>query len=178
MEIYLTVTGELDCTPPEPAAAVADLAVAVARFAAPRIDCAACANSCCAGLAVYADGVFAGRLVGGERDPGVMLRRLLRFEPAMGVWRLPQTSGGRCRFLAGDGRCLIYLIRPLVCRLHICIRSEAGFARLKEDIYLAYHQALAAELAGVPPSGNPVSGAADYDASIAAIIEWAKGTTR
>lgn len=179
MEIYLTAAGEVACTPPGPADTVAGLVAAVLGFAAGRIDCAACRDTCCAGLPVYADNVFAARLAAlalpahGGPD-AALVRRLLVFDPATGRWRLPHTVG-RCRFLAAGGRCLIYDIRPLVCRLHLCIPSDPAFRCLKDRLYHAYQNALVAELAGAPSAGNPVAGAAGYDVPIGLVLAWSSG---
>ncbi|MDR7867103.1 MAG: YkgJ family cysteine cluster protein [Sporomusaceae bacterium] len=185
MEIYLTAAGEVACRPPAPEGTVAGLLAAMERFGRGAVDCTDCAHTCCAGLPVFADNVFVRSLcalarpaVGGQ-EGDELARRVLRLDPLSRRWLLRPDGAGRCRLLAADGRCLIYRVRPLVCRLHLCLPSEAGFARLKDDLYFAYRHALACELAG--PDGfapaaaaNPLIGATDYDAVIGLVAAWAR----
>lgn len=186
MEIYLTAAGEVACRPPAPEDTVADLLAAMERFGRGAVDCAGCAHTCCAGLPVFADNVFVRSLcalarpaVGGQ-TADELPRRVLVLDHGSRRWLLRPDRAGRCRFLAADGRCLIYGVRPLVCRLHLCLPGEAGFVRLKDNLYFAYRHALAYELAG--PDGyapaaaaNPLIGATAYDAVIGGVAAWAQG---
>ncbi len=185
MEIYLTAGGEVACRPPGPAATVADLLAAMERFGRGAVDCAGCTHTCCAGLMVFADSVFVRSLctlarpaLGGPAADDLP-RRVLRLDPGSRRWLLRPDAAGRCRFLAADGRCLIYGARPLVCRLHLCLPSEAGFARLKDDLYFAYRHALACEMAGLDgnapaAAANPLIGATAYDTVIGVAAAWAR----
>jgi Fe-S-cluster containining protein len=183
MEVYLTPAGEVTCGPPAAADTVADLLAAMAAFGGGAVDCAGCRQTCCAGLPVFADNVFvrslcalAGPAVGAAAAASLP-RHFLWLDAGTGRWLLRPDRAGRCRFLAADGRCLIYGVRPLVCRLHLCLPSEAGFAGLKAKLYFAYRHALACELAGPDgrapaAAGNPLIGATAYDAVIGAVTAW------
>jgi Fe-S-cluster containining protein len=185
MEMYLTTAGEVACRPPGPAATVADLLAAMELFGRGAVDCTGCTHTCCAGLMVFADNVFVRSLcslarpaVGGQAADDLP-RRVLRLDPGSRRWLLRPDKAGRCRFLAADGRCLIYGVRPLVCRLHLCLPSEAGFARLKDNLYFAYRHALACELAGLErhapaAAANPLIGATAYDAVIGLVAAWTR----
>ena len=59
MKVFLTEAGQLSCDQLEETATVADLIDAVLQICKPHIDCSRCPNTCCAGLIVYADNVFA-----------------------------------------------------------------------------------------------------------------------
>ncbi len=185
MEVYLTAAGEVAVRPSAPEATVAGLLAAMAVFGRGAVDCAGCAHTCCAGLPVFADNVFVRSLCAlarpavGGREAGELPRRVLRLDPLSHRWLLRPDGAGRCRFLAADGRCLIYGVRPLVCRLHLCLPSEAAFARLKDDLYFAYRHALACELAGLDgqapaAAANPLIGATAYDAVIGDVAAWAR----
>lgn len=185
MEIYLTAAGEVAVRPPVPEGTVAELSAAMEAFGRGAVDCAGCAHTCCAGLPVFADNVFVRSLCAvarpavGEREADALPRRVLRLDPRSRRWLLRPDGAGRCRFLATDGRCLIYGVRPLVCRLHLCLPSEAAFARLKESLYFAYRHALACELASLdsnapPAAANPLIGAASYDAVIGDVARWTR----
>lgn len=179
MEIYLTPGGEVSCRPSGSQDTVADLLRAMEIFCSSHIDCAGCTHTCCAGLVVYADNVFARRLAAlgaaTDRDAAGLPARILCLHPGTRRWFLPANEAGRCRFLAADGRCIIYRDRPLVCRLHLCLKSEAGFARLKDELYHAYRHALACEMAGwTSTAANPLIGAADYDAPLGLIAAWTR----
>lgn len=185
MEIYLTPAGKVACRPPAPEATVVELLAAMERFGRGAIDCTGCAHTCCAGLMVFADNVFVRSLcalarptVGGQAADDLP-RRVLRLDPGSRRWLLRPDRAGHCRFLAADGRCLIYGARPLVCRLHLCLPIEAGLARLKDSLYFAYRHALACELAGLgghepAAAANPLIGATAYDAVIGLVTAWAQ----
>jgi len=188
MKVFLTEAGQLSCDQLEETATVADLIDAVLQICKPHIDCSRCPNTCCAGLIVYADNVFARNLfVLAQRslNPGDTLEFMVRIlQPdATGKWTVAKDLASRCKFLTREGKCSIYNIRPLVCRLHTCIPCTPSLQRLKNGLYLAYQEALRTEmsqlLAGNPSQGdlrneklNPISGAVNYNTPISTICRW------
>lgn len=190
MLVFRNGENEISCDGLTSTSSVGELADAVVAFCRSHIDCAACRETCCAGLAVYPDHVFLSRLLQLARpalsDPelAALPCRLLRFDPVAGKWLLPPKANGRCPFLSHSNRCTIYASRPLVCRLHICGDIVPAFRQLKDRIYLAYHDALRLKM--LPYAGgqytptaaarqtlNPVLHDSGYNVSIRAICIWA-----
>ena len=191
MEVYVNNQGELACSEPQAHSTVLDLISAVEDFCRKHVDCQSCTNTCCAGYIVYADHIFLRRLTAlaglsaSAEDADQLAMRSVRWDAQAGKWFLPPGPDGRCRFLSGQGRCLIYRARPLVCRLHVCYPAEGGYKQLKDSIYYAYHQAGRSEMSCMmfrdnPRSWdrvaeeNPVFDLNDYAAVIQQVAAWAK----
>lgn len=193
MESYLDPEGKLACSIPDSQDTVADLAEAVERFCQENINCSTCADTCCAGLIVYADNVFLRNLErllyqsNPDDDVAELLRRSLRLDPGSGKWFIPQGQEGKCQYLSHHGRCLVYKFRPLVCRLHVCQQAAADYRELKDNLYYAYHEALkvemtrlitgkAAAMSGYWAAPNPLLGMEEYSAVISEVSDWAKAS--
>lgn len=188
MEVYLNKAGELACSVPGAKSTVADLAEAVIRFCRQNIDCSCCRNTCCAGLTVYADNVFLKNLTNtelltlDERDSMEFILRALKLDDTR-RWTLSKKADGECIFLSRTGKCVIYESRPLVCRLHTCLKCEPGFQDMKNSLYYAYQEALKEEMEDLPAvkktslssrgsCANPVLGMTTYDALISEVVSW------
>ncbi|MCX7781143.1 MAG: YkgJ family cysteine cluster protein [Negativicutes bacterium] len=188
MELFLNKNGEIACDSPDPKATVADLIEAVSAFCRQNIDCAACKHTCCAGLTVYADTVFLksmsqiARQTMNDQDNSNFTRRVLTLDYT-GRWAVAKNLDGRCKFLSHSGRCLIYACRPLVCRLHICLKCDHNFQELKNSIYYAYQTALQAKMHHLAPHSrladdyspvwaNPVMEVENYKTAIRDILAY------
>lgn len=193
MEVYLNQAGGLSCCSPDANTSVDDLIRAVEQFCRMNINCSDCADTCCAGFIVYADHVFLRNLerlllqVDPNRDITGLLVRSLRLDPGNKKWFVPQGKDGKCQYLSRQGNCLIYAIRPLVCRLHVCRQAEADYQELKDNLYYAYHEALKTEMirlltgrdTAMPEywiTSNPLLGMNDYSAEIKKVMAWAKAS--
>ena len=190
MDIFLNDIGELSCEKPGPLITVADLADAVNRFCHANINCSTCTNTCCSGLCVYADNIFfrnlserASRTLS-DSDTLDLILSVLKLDFTM-RWTVTPNRSGTCRFLSHKNRCLIYEARPLVCRLHTCLKCSPEFQDLKNNLYYAYREALKTEIQPLLPKGtlslisnnvtNPVLGMSNYNTRIRDILLWSKG---
>jgi Fe-S-cluster containining protein len=192
MIVFINSQGELTCSGLGISTSVSDMINAVLDFCEKHVDCAACRQTCCAGLTVYPDHIFLDRLLQlsrhslSDQDLAALPTRLLRFDKDAGKWFLPQSDDGCCKFLSRTNRCTIYEARPLVCRLHICGKIESGFKQVKNNIYFAYQDALRLEMtrwlqpepssaANVWRTANPALSVASYNVPVAAIQSWIQG---
>lgn len=195
MHVYLNSLGEIACEDLGQDVTVSDMSEAIVRFCQNHIDCTICAETCCAGLIVYPDHVFVKSLLHvsrqslDESDEADLPLRVMRFDIGVQNWILTQNSKCRCKFLSQSGRCLVYQIRPLVCRMHVCGKIEPGFQEIKNIIYNAYKAALRLKMKRYldrsvhiteanSVSDNPVANKDTYDVPIADIIYWADVTQR
>ncbi|EGO63932.1 YkgJ family cysteine cluster protein [Acetonema longum] len=191
MEVYINDGGELTCAMPLPQSTVAELAEAVGRFCLKAVDCSVCTHTCCAGFIVYGDNVFIRSLAAmigqtmGKVDAGAVVLKAIALDFKTMNWFVRQTNGGTCQFLSPAGRCLIYNIRPLVCRMHVCRPSEPRYKLMKDYLYFAYQAALQYEMsrllsaANLPQphhwiKDNPLINMETYDAAIPEIIAWSQ----
>lgn len=191
MEVYMNDGGELTCSMPLPQSTVAELAEAIGRFCLKAVDCSVCTHTCCAGFIVYGDNVFIRRLAAmvhqtmGEVDVAAAVLKVIAFDTKTMNWFVRQTNDGTCRFLSRTGRCLIYNIRPLVCRLHVCRPSEPRYKLMKDHLYFAYQEALQYEMtrllsAANPPwpqhrgKDNPLLNMETYGATIREVVIWSQ----
>lgn len=193
MEIYLNQAGELTCSKPCPKSTVADLIDAVLRFCRQHIDCSGCSNTCCAGLTVYVDNVFIKNLSNtalramAEHESIDLISRVLKRDSTM-KWTLLKNTDRKCKFLSRIGKCLIYEARPLVCRLHTCLKCEPDFQKMKSSLYYAYQEAAKVEMQQLLSMKetsstaycctNPLVGMNSYEAIIADVVEWSQAMQR
>lgn len=190
MPIELTADGELTCRPPESYMTVYTLIDSIMQFCHEYIDCSNCTNTCCAGLTVYADHVFAQNFLAKSqqsmsiRDSVDLLFHVLQVDNSQ-KWFLPQSSSGQCKFLSSQGKCLIYELRPLVCRLHTCRSCTPAFKQMKHNLYYAYQEALRIEMQELAGNikhinakdwqlSNPLLGMTNYEAKICDILAWSQ----
>ncbi len=187
MRIYLTPTGKLTCEPPAPQTTVSDLITSIMSFCEQHIDCSACQNSCCSGLIVHTDVVFARNFLAKLRqntsspESIELLLHVMRLNDNQ-HWILTQAASGKCKFLSAQGRCLIYPLRPLVCQLHTCYPCTDKLTKLKHNLYYAYREALRIEMQQItgrtsqPPAdwqlNNPLLGMNSYAANLTAVLNW------
>lgn len=191
MYLYLNSRGEIDCGRLSADSTVSDMINAVLYFCQKHVNCGICTDTCCAGLLVYTDHVFLHNLLHvskqglDKQDLAEMPSRVMRFNAISQSWFLPPNEAGRCRFLSHSGRCLIYRIRPLVCRMHVCGRIEPGFKQIKDTIYSAYQSALRSEMTRILHGGRPLEDTDDglanpvfrtetYDVTIRDILCWSQ----
>ncbi|MEG6584239.1 YkgJ family cysteine cluster protein [Dendrosporobacter sp. 1207_IL3150] len=188
MKIIIDPLGSLDCITPYQHSTVADLINAMAEFCQDHIDCSACKNTCCSGLTIYADNIFIEKLSLAasktimQKDLNDLPLHILKLDSTMRWVLLPHTSGV-CKFLSSRGKCLIYNSRPLVCRIHTCLKCTPNFTTLKDSLYFAYQEALKVEMQNLLAeknnkpsdywvSSNPLVGLKDYDTKISTILNW------
>lgn len=190
MEVYINKAGELTCQAPDPQATVANLIDAIVGFCQLHIDCTACSNTCCSGLIVYADHIFIKNLSNtarrsmDEHDSLELPLRILKMDHTR-KWTMLQNADGKCKFLSRKGRCMIYEARPLVCRMHTCLKCERSFKETKDSIYYAYQEALKIEMKNLLSKGidqstpdynytNPLLGMNNYNAVICDVVKWSQ----
>ena len=190
MPIHLTADGELTCRPPDSYMTVYTLISSIMQFCHEYIDCSNCTNTCCAGLTVYADHVFAHNFLAkcqqtmSRHDSVGLLFHVLQLDNSQ-TWFLTQSASGRCKFLSSQGKCLIYELRPLVCRLHTCHNCTPAFKQMKYSLYYAYQDALRMEMKALAGSmnpiwtancklSNPLLGMTNYEAKIFDILNWSQ----
>jgi len=190
MEVYINEIGELTCEAPTPQSTVSDLIDATLRFCRTHIDCSLCSHTCCSGLIVYADNIFIKNLSNtklvtiDKQDSFELILRVLKLDHTA-KWTLAQNSDGKCIFLSREYRCLIYEARPLVCRMHTCIKCQQSYIEMKNSLYYAYQQALKMEMQNLlssvksppdpyPNCTNPAFGMKNYDTLISDILKWSE----
>ncbi|MDF2569741.1 MAG: Fe-S-cluster oxidoreductase [Sporomusa sp.] len=194
MEVYVNEAGELGYEALNPQTTVTDLINALVQFCQIHIDCTICRSTCCSGFIVYADNIFIKNLSNtalrtmDERDSQNLPLRVLKMDRTL-KWTVPQNADGKCKFLSRKGRCLIYEARPLVCRMHTCLKCQPDFKETKDNIYYAYQEALKIEMkyllsTGMSPAtaeyscANPLVGMKNYNAVICDIVKWSQSMRR
>lgn len=195
MKVYINDAGELTCEMPLAQSTVAELIAAVEHFCLASINCSICMSTCCAGFIVYADNVFIRNYASmtlqtmGELDTVDAVLRAISLDGKTMKWFVPQKADGKCHFLSYTGRCLIYNIRPLVCRMHVCRPNEPHYKLIKDLLYFAYQEALTYEMINLLSTTkspepeywtrvNPLLGANTYDANILETVAWSQASWR
>lgn len=87
---------------------------------------------------------------------------------ARGPYPFHAAGAGACKFLGADGRCGIYAVRPIDCRVHFCAggslgsREDPGITALvaayhgrREAEFMASERLDAVTFYGEPPSSGP-----------------------
>jgi uncharacterized protein len=110
---------------------ILDIAERLSRTITPHTACARGCSECChmaTNLSAY-EAKLIGRFVG--REPR-RLRREGKVVPALGEELRARYTGAPCPFLKA-GRCSVYPVRPLACRVHHTMRDDETECRLELD---------------------------------------------
>ena len=110
---------------------IIEIAEKLSRTITPHTACARGCSECChmaTNISAYEAKVI-GRFIG--RDPK-RLRREGKAVPALGDELRIRFTGVPCPFLK-EGRCAVYTVRPLACRIHHTMRDDESDCRLRLD---------------------------------------------
>jgi hypothetical protein len=152
------------------------------------LPCDRCEESCCKkAWSVEMDNVCVNRLCKGNAESSLKFveeRLLKKKNYYRDFYQLVLKKDKDCSFVSEDNRCSIYEERPVICRLYVCCDRSFRYNVLRELVGSTYLKALVLEHRMRSKNftertiknyrRNPVLFAADYDASLEKIIQYAE----
>lgn len=154
------------------------------------LDCDSCQDSCCRLFPIRPDNVFIKQpsFPPNQNQPFSLKNGLVLNDNQYTMPMNKNSHGLFCKY-GNSGKCSIYPIRPVLCRLYTCLPSSEKWSSLLNIIVQAYKNALEYEIMeqtvkslgsrGIMPelleeSSNPTLYANDYSAQIGKLLEWAQ----
>lgn len=188
MKLCLDPTGKLDYEALAPEDTVQDLLDAVDVFLnAHPLPCFDCAESCCRkAWAVEVDNVFVRRHAGEGEAAGRFVRERLKlkFNGPMEFNQYVLNKKTDCDFILPDNHCKVYGIRPVICRLYVCVPRGRRYDLVRGLVAATYLQALVMEEklrhGGQKPETerryrrNPALFAGDYSLKLMDILSYSE----